>query len=683
MFDADPLDDFDSDTIEDDDPAVDDTDDADLVDASMDADESETECDDHAQAPEEEREDWILTQARALADITRDAALAQRHVVRLLEWGNRLIDSARRNDGLLPATSYKFRRLLHDDKTPTLHYYAQCLKCTTLHSIPSVHLPDERRCTACAEVLTQLRPNGSAHRVKRTFVRVSLRDQLLRLLALPGWLDSCDAWPSRRAPEGVMADVHDGRLWAEHETTLRDEKGLALMLTIDWFQPWDATQYSVGLIFAVVLNLPRTARYRPENMLLVGVIPGPSEPKTVNPHVEAFVDELLEMQAMPLECEHRGRPRRVPVVLLGVTADIPALRKLCGFAGHSAERGCSKCMALFRPTNRGNRKRNIEDAEREHDPNDALYGKLDPAWTPRDIDAHRQAAQAYQESNRGARDRIVREQGLRWSQLLRLPHFNIVRQHTVDVMHTVFLGTVKRVRERWMAMLSEDVRTQLQAVVDRACVPSDVTRLTGKFLSMTTSLTADELRSFVLYFAPFLLARTLRDDRMRHFLLLAEAVHLIARPVVRREDIAAAHDRLRAYILGCDDTYDTQFATINTHLQIHLADIFLDFGPAPAFWCFPFERQYGRLGNQPSSSRHGWTEIEMANHLLRAAAASRAPNVDMDYGQLLGRRDTVRLLDEGSMIQFSSLRVHDLRAWHAAEFGPNQCVPSRCSLMAF
>ena len=36
--------------------------------------------------------------------------------------------------------------------------------------------------------------------------------------------------------------------------------------------------YSVGGIYAVLMNLPRAIRYKQENVLHIGLIPGPKEP---------------------------------------------------------------------------------------------------------------------------------------------------------------------------------------------------------------------------------------------------------------------------------------------------------------------------------------------------------------------------------------------------------------------
>ncbi len=46
---------------------------------------------------------------------------------------------------------------------------------------------------------------------------------------------------------------------------------------VDWFQPFVRTEYSVGAIYLTVQNLPRNERYKEENVLLVGILPGPTQ----------------------------------------------------------------------------------------------------------------------------------------------------------------------------------------------------------------------------------------------------------------------------------------------------------------------------------------------------------------------------------------------------------------------
>lgn len=66
------------------------------------------------------------------------------------------------------------------------------------------------------------------------------------------------------------------------------------MLNCDWFQPFDLSTYSVGVLYLVILNLPRAIRFKPENILIADVIPGPKEPSLseINSYLRPLVKEL-------------------------------------------------------------------------------------------------------------------------------------------------------------------------------------------------------------------------------------------------------------------------------------------------------------------------------------------------------------------------------------------------------
>lgn len=122
---------------------------------------------------------------------------------------------------------------------------------------------------------------------------------------------------------------------------------LGVLLNVDWFQPYKHSPYSVGVISVIILNLPPQERYKLENRIIIGILPGPKEPKLVmNSYLEEFVTELLDlMNGFHLK-DGTLFGNRCRVFLVGVTADIPAVRKVAGFMGHGAEKGVASYFPI-------------------------------------------------------------------------------------------------------------------------------------------------------------------------------------------------------------------------------------------------------------------------------------------------------------------------------------------------
>ena len=172
---------------------------------------------------------------------------------------------------------------------------------------------------------------------------------------------------------------------------------------------------------------------RSKNVILVGIIPGPKQPKeNINSYLSHFVEELKEFWHgidIALPCSPTRRAL-VKVALTGMSCDLPAVRKVCGFPGHSASLGCSKCLYCYKS---------------------GLFGeKLDYSgfdtteWPARTLDAHRKGATKYEQAQtKSDQHKVFSEYGVRHSILLRLPYFDPIRFHVIDPMHNLLLGTAK------------------------------------------------------------------------------------------------------------------------------------------------------------------------------------------------------------------------------------------------
>ena len=109
--------------------------------------------------------------------------------------------------------------------------------------------------------------------------------------------------------------------------------------------------------------------------------------------------------------------------LHSISCDIPAARKICGHV--SSLVACHICE----------KKGNYEN--RQH--NFAGMDDIDEWFVAQDLAKHWENAQAWRRCNSDAsRSRFVKQTGVIWSKLLRLPYFDPVRFVTVDPMHCLF-----------------------------------------------------------------------------------------------------------------------------------------------------------------------------------------------------------------------------------------------------
>ena len=293
---------------------------------------------------------------------------------------------------------------------------------------------------------------------------------------------------------GGFHDVYDGYIWKEFERFsgtdfLSAPNNYALLLNVDWLQPFEHVIYSVGVIYAVILNLPRSIRFKRENVLLLGVIPGPSEPPlTINSYLSPIVSDLLDLwKGVSMKLPGCSSTTTFRCALIGVSCDLPAARKVCGFLSHSANLGCSKCYVQF---SEGFGRRNYSDFNRE-------------SWRMRDNSRHRSDVQKIAGAKtKTQRSKLQTEFGCRYSVLLDLPYFDPVRMLLVDPMHNLFMGTAKHLTLDILIgrnILSRRSCAIIEQCLKKASVPIGLGRLPRK-IDVGTFLTAEQWKNWTKLF---------------------------------------------------------------------------------------------------------------------------------------------------------------------------------------
>ena len=106
----------------------------------------------------------------------------------------------------------------------------------------------------------------------RIFCYQPILHSLQELLKRSSFVNDCEEWRKRKHVSGEYKDVFDGLIWQEFQvyqgkSFLSTKLSFALMINIDWFQPFKHTQYSIGAVYIAVMNLPRHLRFRRENVI--------------------------------------------------------------------------------------------------------------------------------------------------------------------------------------------------------------------------------------------------------------------------------------------------------------------------------------------------------------------------------------------------------------------------------
>ena len=254
----------------------------------------------------------------------------------------------------LPTTLYSARKLLNINRD-SFEQFVVCPKCTKLYQMDKILYNDGRR--VCARTCTNVQfPNCRRARacntklVKevvlkdgtrkfyplKTYCYTSICNSIETLLKRPGFEEECEAWRSRKTKEDLYGDVYDGSVWKSFgnwkstRPFLNLPRSYGLMLNVDWFQPFERRKdLSVGVLYMVLMNLPRKIRFRRENVILVGIIPAMDhEPKSLNYFREPLVEQLRDLwtgvQANTYNSPNE--PMEIRPTLLCCAADIPAAR---------------------------------------------------------------------------------------------------------------------------------------------------------------------------------------------------------------------------------------------------------------------------------------------------------------------------------------------------------------------
>lgn len=185
---------------------------------------------------------------------------------------------------------------------------------------------------------------------------------------------------------------------------------------------------SCGIISMACLNLPIDIRYKPENMYLAGIIPGPREPHLteLNHYIRPLIDDMFISWDQGVYISRTalcpdGRATRSAI--FAAVNDLPGARKMAALANTGSHYFCTICQCYH--------KRNLGACN---------HGE----WVKRDVTETRRHAEDWKMAKTlKDQERLFKAHGVRWSEMWRLPYWDPSRQLVVDAMHCILEGLVQ------------------------------------------------------------------------------------------------------------------------------------------------------------------------------------------------------------------------------------------------
>ncbi|KIM32543.1 hypothetical protein M408DRAFT_19943 [Serendipita vermifera MAFF 305830] len=280
-----------------------------------------------------------------------------------------------------------------------------------------------------------LGPTDEKPKPQISFYVADLRQWLTDLVARPGMVDILRNLPQAH---GRVSDIMqsrgirslkgpDGRSFiGPHVTGVH----ICLAMFVDFFNSEGnfigGKHNSTGGIFFIVLNLPISLRYLPENMFPI-FTPGGREPTTegLNNLLRPAIDQLITLYTHGIVLHYSNHPTLtiIRAMVAVIIADTPAAKKVGGFASHAHYWFCHICR-LGR-----------DEIETSSEPS---------SWPRLSHQEHDAIVKAWRDApSLELRDELFRLYGLRFSELHRLPYIDLTTCIGAEPMHAIMQNTIQ------------------------------------------------------------------------------------------------------------------------------------------------------------------------------------------------------------------------------------------------
>jgi len=300
----------------------------------------------------------------------------------------------------------------------------------------------------------------------------------------------------------------------------------------------------------------------PKHVFLVGLYYGTEKPHCSNDFLLDFVEEANELTANGIMINSV----KINVIIDVFCCDSPAKSFILKVKGHSGFSSCTRCKI-----------------EGEYIDRRVCFPYTRVKSTSRD---HISYINTLDEDFR-VYNTI--------SNLAELPNFDAVYSFSLDYLHLVNIGVMKKLLMLWVNKGPLSIRIRARKINElselilklNSYITSDFVRK-GRSIQELSRWKATEHRFFLLYTGPIVLKNIITEACYTNFMTLNIAMLILLSPNYSFL-VDFAKELLDFFVMSFQNIYGQQFVSHNVHGLLHICDDYLRYGPLDNCSTFVFE----------------------------------------------------------------------------------------------
>jgi hypothetical protein len=413
-----------------------------------------------------------------------------------------------------------------------------------------------------------------------------------------------------------------------------DPRDIALGLSTDGFGPFKLRDRTAWPIILFNYNLPPEERFQKDNIISIGVIPGPKKPVDADSYLWPLIQELLQLAVGITAFDALTKTVfLLRAFLFIVFGDMPAIAMIMRMKGHNAKRPCRICK--IKAIRNDVSKTLYVPLDRTGFPDSVSPRKYNPLELP--LRSHKELMQEAEEVQNAlttaASERLASEYGIKGIPLLSaLSSLSFPKSFPYDFMHLIWENLIPNLILLWTGNFKNLDHSDESYVITKTVWEAigEATEAAGKTIPAAfgarlpnialekAHLTAEMRSIWTIYLAPPLLrGRFQRSQYYRHFLSLVTLLTLCLEFQLSQSQIDELEQGFKTWVADYEryrhlfsflhrltvvpryyykhDPVRISTCPITVHALLHIASSIREMGPVWAYWAFPMERYCGDI----------------------------------------------------------------------------------------